>query len=118
MLCVAAAAVIDVVMQQLNNAQWAVLLVISYLVATELLSIIENLSDAGCKNLTGLITLVKKKTNMTPQAAANELKAMLDAMDPRFLTWDREQRKVEALSMAIVLLKKEDEYVKRNSIST
>lgn len=61
MLCVAAAAVIDVVMQQLNNAQWAVLLVISYLVATELLSIIENLSDAGCKNLTGLITLVKKK---------------------------------------------------------
>ncbi len=46
---------------------------------------------------------------MTPQAAANELKAMLDAMDPRFLTWDREQRKVEALSMAIVLLKKERE---------
>lgn len=46
---------------------------------------------------------------MTPQAAANELKAMLGAMDPRFLTWSREQRKVEALSMAIVLLKKERE---------
>ena len=61
MLCVAAAAVIDVVMQQLNNTQWAVSLVIGYLVATELLSIIENLSDAGCKNLTGLSTLVKKK---------------------------------------------------------
>lgn len=54
---------------------------------------------------------------MTPQTAANELKAMLDTLDPRFITWDREQRKVEALSMAIVLLKKEDEYVKRNSIS-
>lgn len=54
---------------------------------------------------------------MTNKEAAETLQAMLDAMDPRFLTWDREQRKVEALSMAIVLLKKEDEYVKRNSIS-
>ena len=55
---------------------------------------------------------------MTNEAAIETLQAMLDAMDPRFLTWDREQRKVEALSMAIVLLKKEVEYVKRNSIST
>lgn len=54
---------------------------------------------------------------MTNEEAIETLQAMLDAMDPRFLTWDREQRKVEALSMAIVLLKKEDEYVKRNSIS-
>lgn len=56
--------------------------------------------------------------NLTNEEAIETLQAMLDAMDPRFLTWDREQRKVEALSMAIVLLKKEDEHVKRNSIST
>lgn len=56
--------------------------------------------------------------NLTNKEAIETLQAMLDTLDPRFLTWDREQRKVEALSMAIVLLKKEDEHVKRNSIST
>lgn len=54
---------------------------------------------------------------ITNEEAIKELKAMLSTLDPRFLTWDRESRKFEALSMAIVLLKKEDEYVKRNSIS-
>lgn len=43
---------------------------------------------------------------MTNKEAIETLQAMLDAMDPRFLTWDREQRKVEALSMAIGLLKR------------
>ena len=56
--------------------------------------------------------------NLTNEEAIETLQAMLDTLDPRFRTWDREQRKVEALSMAIVLLKKEDEDVKRNSIST
>lgn len=39
--------------------------------------------------------------------AIETLQAMLDAMDPRFLAWDRERRKAEALRMAIVLMKKE-----------
>lgn len=43
---------------------------------------------------------------MTNEEAIETLQAMLDAMDPRFITWDREQRKVEALSMAIGLLKR------------
>lgn len=55
--------------------------------------------------------------DLTVDEAIKELAAIRNCLDPRFATWDREQRKVEALSMAIVLLKKEDEYVKRNSIS-
>lgn len=43
---------------------------------------------------------------MTNEEAIETLQAMLDAMDTRFLTWDREQRKVEALSLAIGLLKR------------
>ncbi|CAK7045465.1 hypothetical protein [Phascolarctobacterium sp.] len=43
---------------------------------------------------------------MTNKEAIETLQAMIDAMDPRFITWDREQRKVEALSMAIGLLKR------------
>lgn len=43
---------------------------------------------------------------MTPQTAANELKAMLDTLDPRFAHWTSEQRKSEALRMAIDLLER------------
>lgn len=55
---------------------------------------------------------------MTPQAAANELKAMLNASTFRCSLSHVRKRGSIASSMAIVLLKKEDEYVKRNSIST
>lgn len=55
---------------------------------------------------------------MTNKEAAKILIAMLDALDPCFLAWNREQRKAEALSMAIALLEREDENnVEGNSIS-
>lgn len=54
---------------------------------------------------------------ITNEEAIKELKAMLNALDPRFLTWDRERMKVEALSMAIDLMEREDKDDKRNSIS-
>lgn len=54
---------------------------------------------------------------ITNEEAIKELKAMLHALDPRFLTWDRERMKVEALSMAIALIEREDKDDKRNSIS-
>ena len=46
---------------------------------------------------------------ITDEEAIKELKAMLNALDPRFLTWDRESRKFEALSMAIEKLKEDDQ---------
>ena len=52
---------------------------------------------------------------ITNEEAIKELKAMLNALDPRFLTWDRERRKFAALSMAIALLEQEDKNDKRNS---
>ncbi len=55
------AAVVDMVMSKLNQPYWAVTLVIGYLVATELLSIIENLSGAGVSQITSLVDLIKKK---------------------------------------------------------
>ena len=54
---------------------------------------------------------------ITNEEAIKELKAMLNALDPRFLTWDRERMKVEALSMAIDLMERKDKDDKRNSIS-
>lgn len=59
--CVFSAGVVDLVMKQLNVEQWTVTLAVSYLVAIELLSIVENLSGAGCENLGGLATAIKKK---------------------------------------------------------
>ena len=55
------AAVVDVVMRVLDKPTWAVMTVIGYLVVTELLSIIENLNDAGVEAMSGLIVFVKKK---------------------------------------------------------
>lgn len=60
-ICALAAAVVDVVMSFLSKPGWAVEVVISYLVAVELLSIVENLSSAGVEQLTALVALVKKK---------------------------------------------------------
>ena len=47
--------------QVLDKPTWAVMTVIGYLVVTELLSIIENLNDAGVEAMSGLIVFVKKK---------------------------------------------------------
>lgn len=61
LICALSAAVVDMVMLKLNQPYWAVTLVIGYLVATELLSIIENLSGAGVSQITSLVDLIKKK---------------------------------------------------------
>ena len=48
-------------MRVLDKPTWAVMTVIGYLVVTELLSIIENLNDAGVEAMSGLVAFVKKK---------------------------------------------------------
>ena len=45
-------------------------LCISYLAASELLSIIENLNDAGVSCLAGLVNIVKKKAGIESAPAA------------------------------------------------
>ena len=47
-------------MLQMAKQVWVVSTVISYLVLTELLSIIENLNDAGIEAVQGLVELLKR----------------------------------------------------------
>ena len=61
LLCVMAAASADLIMVELSKPAWAVSTIISYLTATELLSIVENLNAAGVEAVKGLIDIVKKK---------------------------------------------------------
>ena len=56
-----AAASADLIMVELSKPAWAVSTIISYLTATELLSIVENLNAAGVEAVKGLIDIVKKK---------------------------------------------------------
>lgn len=60
-LCVLAAVLVDVAMIALHQPTWAVPLVAGYLVVTELLSICENLNDAGIEAVQGLVNVIKKK---------------------------------------------------------
>lgn len=60
-LCVLAAALVDVCMIALHQPSWAVPLVAGYLVVTELLSICENLNDAGIEAVQGLVNIIKKR---------------------------------------------------------
>lgn len=60
-ICTVAAGATDLSMAQLNKPVWAVEMVISYLVLTELLSIIENLNDAGIEVMKGLVDILKRK---------------------------------------------------------
>ena len=60
-LCVLAAALVDVCMIALHQPVWAVPLVAGYLVVTELLSIVENLNDAGIEAVQGLVNIIKKR---------------------------------------------------------
>ena len=55
---------------------------------------------------------------MTNAEAIETLKAIRNNLDPRFAHWASEQRKVEALSMAIALLEGVEENAKRDTIST
>lgn len=57
-LAVIAAALADFMIGHVNFGQ----MVIAYLASTELLSVIENLDDAGVSALHGLVSLVKRKT--------------------------------------------------------
>lgn len=60
-LCVLAAVLVDVCMIALHQPPWAVPLVAGYLVVTELLSICENLNDAGIEAVEEIAALVKRR---------------------------------------------------------
>ena len=60
-LCILAAVLVDVCMIALHQPPWAVPLVAGYLVVTELLSICENLNDAGIEAVQGLVNVIKKR---------------------------------------------------------
>jgi phage-related holin len=60
-LCVLAAVLVDLAMITLQQPVWAVTLVAGYLVITELLSICENLNDAGIEAVQGLVNVIKKR---------------------------------------------------------
>lgn len=60
-LCVLAAVLVDLAMITLQQPVWAVPLVAGYLVITELLSICENLNDAGIEAVQGLVNVIKKR---------------------------------------------------------
>lgn len=61
MLTVVGAGSVDVLIILCGGRSEFVLLSISYLAATELLSIVENLDDAGVSAVHGLVTLIKRK---------------------------------------------------------
>lgn len=60
-LCVLAGVLVDVTMLALGQPTWAVPLVAGYLVVTELLSICENLDDAGIEAVEEIAALVKRR---------------------------------------------------------
>ena len=60
-LCVLAAVLVDLCMIALHQPPWAVPLVAGYLVVTELLSICENLNDAGIEAVGEIAALVKRR---------------------------------------------------------
>ena len=60
-LCVLAGVLVDVCMIALGQPTWAVPLVAGYLVVTELLSICENLNDAGIEAVGEIAALVKRR---------------------------------------------------------
>lgn len=60
-LCVLAAVLVDLCMITLHQPSWAVPLVAGYLVVTELLSICENLNDAGIEAVQGLVNIIEKR---------------------------------------------------------
>lgn len=61
LLCVMAAASADLIMVELFKPTWAVNTIVGYLTCTELLSIIENLNEAGVEAASGLMAIIAKK---------------------------------------------------------
>ena len=60
-LCTLAASSCDLIFGLLNTPCWMTSFVVGYMSITEILSIIENLSDAGCSSLTRLAEKIKEK---------------------------------------------------------
>ena len=61
LLVVFAGAFADHIMQTMDKPQWAVLLLVGYLSITELISILENLEDAGVEEAGQLHDILEKK---------------------------------------------------------
>ena len=61
LLVVFAGALADHIMQTMNKPTWAVLLLAGYLSVTELISILENLQDAGVEEAGQLHDIIEKK---------------------------------------------------------
>lgn len=60
-ICTMSAAMVDLCMVCLSRPTWAVATVVSYLMLTELLSIIENLNDAGIEAMKSLVDILKRR---------------------------------------------------------
>lgn len=58
-LCALGAASCDLIFTELHSPAWLTSFVIGYMAVTELLSIVENLSDAGVSSMSRLITRLK-----------------------------------------------------------
>lgn len=61
LLVVFAGALADHIMQTMDKPQWAVLLLVGYLSITELVSILENLQDAGVEEAGQLHDIIEKR---------------------------------------------------------
>ena len=61
---VIAGGLVDAIMSTMNNPTWAVVLCVGYLSATEMISILENLQDAGVEEAGRLHDLVENRKNM------------------------------------------------------
>ena len=60
-ICVTTAALSDKMLAAVNSQNWMVSLMVGYMIVTEALSVIENLSDAGVGNLANLVKKLKCK---------------------------------------------------------
>lgn len=61
LLVVFAGATVDNIMMTMHNPAWAVVLLVGYLSITELISILENLQDAGVEEAGKLHDMIEKK---------------------------------------------------------
>jgi phage-related holin len=61
---VLAGGLVDTMMSSMKNPTWAVVLCVGYLSATEMISILENLQDAGVEEAAKLHELVENRKNL------------------------------------------------------
>ena len=60
-ICVTTAALNDKMLSAIGSQDWMVSLMVGYLIVTEALSVVENLSDAGVGNMSELVKKIKCK---------------------------------------------------------